>query len=193
MSTSENSQNKTNGGIEVICGSMFSGKTKELIFRLINAQQTDKRVICFKPEIDTRYDKYNIVSHDNKKFESLSIKKSNDILNLSKNYDVIGIDEFQFFDEDAVKVCSHVANTGKKIIIAGLDMDFLGRPFNFMPSMMALSEKITKLHAICNDCSYTANHTFRKNKQKELVQIGEKSDYLALCRTCFNKRTQING
>ena len=193
MSTSENSQNKTNGCIEVICGSMFSGKTKELISRLINAQENDKKVICFKPEIDTRYDKCNIVSHDNKKFEAFSIKQSDEILNLSKNYDVIGIDEFQFMDKKAVEVCLHIANIGKKIIIAGLDMDFLGRPFNFMPKIMALSEKITKLHAKCDDCYAEANHTYRKNKKKELVQIGEKTDYLALCRTCFNKRKQING
>jgi thymidine kinase len=167
MSTSENNQIKTNGYIEVICGSMFSGKTKELICRLENAQQNNQRVVCFKPDIDTRYDKSSIVSHDNKKFKSISIKKSEE-------------------------VCSHIANSGKKIIVAGLDMDYLGRPFNFMPRIMALSEKVTKLHAKCDDCSAQGNHTFRKNKSEKLVQIGEKTDYLALCRRCFNKRIKKN-
>ena len=192
MSTSENNQIKTNGYIEVICGSMFSGKTKELICRLENAQQNNQRVVCFKPDIDTRYDKSNIVSHDNKKFESISIKKSEEILNMVKNYDVIGIDEFQFLDKEATEVCSHIANSGKKIIVAGLDMDYLGRPFNFMPRIMALSEKVTKLHAKCDDCSAQGNHTFRKNKSEKLVQIGAKTNYLALCRMCFNKRIKKN-
>ena len=187
MSISENNQIKTNGYIEVICGSMFSGKTKELICRLENAQQNNQRVVCFKPDIDTRYDKSNIVSHDNKKFKSISIKKSEEILNMVKNYDVIGIDEAQFFDDEIVNVCNALANKGVRVIVAGLDMDFKGNPFGPMPNLMATAEYVTKVHAVCTHTGNLAQYSYRKSKNDNLVLLGEVDEYEPLSRAAYYK------
>lgn len=191
-STAENNISIPTGHIEVICGSMFSGKTEELISRLKVGQKNKKKVIGFKPDVDSRYHDSDIVSHNQNKFKSQSVKNPNEIIKLSLGCDVIGIDEIQFFNHEIIKVCNELANKGKIVIVAGLDMDFLGRPFSCMPQIMALAEKVLKMHARCNDCGCEANHTFRKGAKKELIQIGEKSDYLALCRNCFNTRLKIN-
>tara|TARA_B100001741_G_C16489912_1_gene569162 strand:+ start:603 stop:1178 length:576 start_codon:yes stop_codon:yes gene_type:complete len=177
------------GSIEVICGSMFSGKTEELLKRLKKCFFAKKKAIVFKPVIDSRYDNNNVVSHDKNTTESVSIKKTDDILILSKDYDVIAIDEAQFFSDDLVNVCNSLAGLGKRVIVAGLDMDFLGNPFGCMPKILAIADYVSKIHAICINCGNNANFSFRKTNEKSLIQIGEKKEYDALCRHCFNKKS----
>lgn len=173
------------GQIEVICGSMFSGKTEELIRRLTRARLARQQVEIFKPKVDTRYDELHIVSHNDTSIRSTPVSFAGDILLLSGTCDVVGIDEAQFFDEDIVRVVQLLANQGKRVILAGLDMDFEGNPFDPMPKLMAIAEYVTKVHAICMNCGDLAAFSFRLSALKEKVVLGEKESYEARCRKCF--------
>lgn len=170
------------GWIEVICGSMFSGKTEELIRRLKRARIANLKVEIFKPGIDVRYDEVNIVSHDANAILSTPIDNSQKILLLAQEVDVIGIDEAQFFDDEIAHVCQELANRGARVIVAGLDMDFMGKPFGQMPYLLAVADYITKLHAICVDCGNIASFSYRLGKNQEQVLLGEKDEYQPLCR-----------
>ena len=173
------------GWIEVICGSMFSGKTEELIRRIRRAQIARQKVAIFKPAIDRRYSKKEIVSHDAQKLPSQVIKNAKEMIPLSLESQVIGIDEAQFYDRNLVKVCKTLANMGKRVIVAGLDMDYRGEPFNPIPELLAIAEDITKTHAICVVCGNPANYTQRKIKREDQVIIGASEIYEARCRNCF--------
>ena len=177
------------GWIEVVCGSMFSGKTEELIRRLTRAKIARQSVQIFKPAIDTRYDDHKVVSHNQNEIDSIAVSKAVDILKIleEKNCQVIGIDEAQFFDDELVTVCQILANQGKRIVIAGLDMDFAGNPFGIMPHLLAISEFVTKVHAICMCCGKVAAYSFRLTPSKQKILLGEKTEYEARCRTCFVK------
>ena len=174
------------GRIEVICGSMFSGKTEELIRRLKRAKFARQKVEIFKPALDTRYSDTEVVSHDSNHIISTPIESSASILLLATDVDVIGIDEAQFFDNDIVEVCNELARRGTRVIIAGLDMDFKCQPFGPMPALMAVAEDIQKVHAICVKCGSPANHSHRLSKSSELVVLGETDIYEPLCRHCYN-------
>jgi thymidine kinase len=173
------------GSIEVICGSMFSGKTEELLRRLKRAQFAKLDIAVFKPKIDNRYDTQKVVSHDENTITAIPVDCAKNILPLVNQAQVVAIDEAQFFDADLVAVCNELANAGVRVIIAGLDMDFLGKPFGVMPQILAIAEHITKVHAICVDCTAIANHSYRKTTDTALVKLGEKEEYKALCRKCF--------
>ncbi len=173
------------GWIEVVTGSMFSGKTEELIRRIRRAVIARQKVRLFKPAIDTRYSENEIVSHDQIKVKALVVKTADEIFNQSLEAQVVGIDEAQFFDESLVSVCQRLANMGKRVIIAGLDQDYLGQPFPPIPELLAVAEYITKTHAICVLCGNPANHTFRKTTDKDKVLIGSTEMYEARCRNCF--------
>ncbi|MEZ5014917.1 MAG: thymidine kinase [Chitinophagales bacterium] len=175
------------GWIEVICGSMFSGKTEELIRRLKRARIANLKTEIFKPAIDTRYHEENIVSHDETSILSTPVQHSAHILLLSEGVDVVGIDEAQFFDADITDVCEKLARRGVRVIIAGLDMDYLGKPFGAMPQLLAIADYITKVHAICVQCGNIASYSYRKVKQEGQVLLGEKNEYEPRCRTCFLK------
>ena len=175
------------GWIEVICGSMFSGKTEELIRRLKRAQFARQRVEIFKPKIDIRYSEEEVVSHDANSIRSTPVENSGNILLLTGEVDVVGIDEAQFFDANIVAVCQKLADSGIRVIVAGLDMDFLGKPFGPMPQLMAIAEYVTKVHAICVHCGNIAQHSHRLTANDRLVMLGEKDPYEPLCRHCFNK------
>lgn len=175
------------GWIEVICGSMFSGKTEELIRRLKRVKIADQSVEIFKPSRDTRYSENEVVSHDARAIASRAVASSEAILQVASNINVIGIDEAQFFDEKLTAVCEELALRGHRVIVAGLDMDFRGKPFGPMPSLLAVAEYITKLHAICNHCGNLATHTYRLTSDAETVVLGEKDIYEARCRHCFNE------
>ncbi len=174
------------GWIEVICGSMFSGKTEELIRRLKRARIAEQSVEIFKPVTDTRYSVDEVVSHDARAIMSHPVPSSADILQVALNVDVVGIDEAQFFDMDLPLVCEELATRGHRVIIAGLDMDFRGRPFGPMPDLLAVAEYITKLHAICHHCGNLATHTYRRSTDSATVVLGEKDIYEARCRHCYN-------
>ena len=176
------------GSIEVICGSMFSGKTEELIRRIKRAKYAKLNIKIFKPKIDTRYNNENVVSHDNNFIESIIVDNSNEILSLIEEAVVVAIDEAQFFDDNLFVICNQIANNGIRVIVAGLDMDFLGNPFGPIPKLLATAEHITKVHAICVNCGSIANHSFRKTQDTQLVKIGENNEYKPLCRTCFNNQ-----
>ena len=173
------------GKIEVICGCMFSGKTEELIRRIRRAQIAKLSVIVFKPFIDSRYSKNEIVSHNNIKIESHSLKSSIEIKNYSQNFDLIGIDEAQFFDKNILKVCQQLALNGKRVLIAGLDKDYRGLPFGSMPQLMCEADYLDKLRAICVKCSRSASYTKRISTEVDQVVIGELDKYEARCRKCF--------
>ncbi len=173
------------GWVEVVCGSMFSGKTEELIRRLNRALLAQQKVEIFKPTIDKRYSKKKVVSHNDNAIHSTPVDFSRDILLRSTECDVVGIDEAQFFDDDIISVVNELANQGKRVIIAGLDMDFMGKPFSPMDKLMATAEYITKVHAICMDCGKIASYSHRRTKSKQTVVLGEKDVYEALCRKCF--------
>ncbi|MDP7567637.1 MAG: thymidine kinase [Flavobacteriales bacterium] len=175
------------GSIEVICGSMFSGKTEELLRRLKRAEFAKLKISVFKPNVDVRYDNKKVVSHDSNTIVSTPVNSASEILDLVNDSAVIAIDEAQFFNSDLVGVCNTLANKGKRVIIAGLDMDFLGKPFGVIPQLLAVAEHVTKVHAICIDCGSIANHSFRLTKNKELVRLGEKDEYKPLCRKCFSE------
>jgi len=176
---------KQSGWMEVICGSMFSGKTEELIRRLRRAEMAGQKVEIFKPKIDTRYDDVEVVSHNHNKIMSTPVESSNEILLLGSTCDVIGIDEAQFFDEGIVEVANQLANNGVRVVIAGLDMDFLGRPFGPMPFLMATAEYVTKVHAICKKTGNLANYSMRISQNQDLVQLGETDSYEAVSRRVF--------
>ena len=176
---------KQSGWMEVICGSMFSGKTEELIRRLRRAEMAGQKVEIFKPKIDTRYDEEEVVSHNHNKIRSTPVESSNEILLLGSTCDVVGIDEAQFFDDGIVEVANQLANNGRRVVIAGLDMDFLGRPFGPMPFLMATAEYVTKVHAICKTTGNLANYSMRTSSSKDLVQLGETDSYEAVSRRIF--------
>ena len=180
------------GWIEVVCGSMFSGKTEELIRRLKRAKIARLQVEIFKPMIDKRYDEMNIVSHDSNAIHSTPVPSSSNILLMGSNVDVIGIDEAQFFDNELPNVCEQLANNGTRVIVAGLDMDFLGKPFGPMPHLLAIADYITKVHAICMNCGDLATHSFRTSKDAALILLGEKENYIPLCRTCYVKEMKAS-
>ncbi|MEP0712757.1 thymidine kinase [Algoriphagus sp.] len=173
------------GQIEVICGSMFSGKTEELIRRLNRANIARQKVEIFKPSIDKRYDENDVVSHNESSIRSTPVNFADDILLLTGDCDVVGIDEVQFFDEQIVTVVRKLAGQGKRVIVAGLDMDFEGNPFEPMPKLMAIAEYVTKVNAICMKCGDLAAFSFRLSDAKEKVVLGEKESYEARCRKCF--------
>jgi thymidine kinase len=175
------------GWIEVICGSMFSGKTEELIRRLKRAKFARQRVEIFKPEIDRRYDEEKVISHDSNEIRSTPVPAAANIPILADNCDVVGIDEAQFFDDEIVKVCNDLANRGIRVIIAGLDMDFKGNPFGPMPALMATAEYVTKVHAVCTRTGNLANYSFRKAKSTDLVLLGENDEYEPLSRAAYYK------
>jgi thymidine kinase len=176
------------GWIEVICGSMFSGKTEELIRRLKRAKIANLKVEIFKPAIDTRYDETKVVSHDSNAIQSTPIENSQTILLMAEGVDVVGIDEAQFFDNEIMNVCEILALRGTRVIVAGLDMDYLGRPFGQMPNLLAIADYITKLHAICMKCGNIANVSFRKTEQEGQVLLGEKETYEPRCRVCAHEK-----
>ena len=179
--------NKQFGSIEVICGSMFSGKTEELIRRLKRAKIANQKIQIFKPSLDSRNNDY-IESHDKNRIKSLTVKASYDVYDIGKDFDVIGIDEVQFFDDEIVSVCNSLANNGVRVIAAGLDMDYLGNPFGPMPNLMAIAEYVTKVHAICSKTGNIANYSYRKNKEDSIILIGEKDEYEALSREIFYEK-----
>jgi thymidine kinase len=183
---------KGSGWIEIICGSMFSGKTEELIRRLKRAYIAQQNVEIFKPIIDKRFSMEKIVSHDENVIQSTPLHFANDILINATNCEVVGIDEAQFFDEKIVDVANTLADQGKRVIVAGLDMDFRGRPFPPMDGLMSIAEYITKVHAICMECGNVASYTHRRTKSEKTVVLGEKDIYEALCRKCFYEKRKKN-
>lgn len=180
-------QGKRKGWIEVICGSMFSGKTEELIRRLKRAEFARQKVEIFKPAIDKRYDDADVVSHNANAIRSTPVEAAANILLLVSDVEVVGIDEAQFFDEELVHVCNELANRGIRVVIAGLDMDFSGKPFGVMPKLMAISEYVTKVHAICMECGDLANYSHRISNNEQLVLLGETDHYVPLCRKCYHE------
>lgn len=175
------------GSIEVITGSMFSGKTEELMRRLRRAQIAGLKVEIFKPSLDKRYSETRIVSHDNKSIISTPVDSPAAILLLTGEVDVVGIDEAQFFDTSLPDTCTQLADNGIRVIVAGLDLDFMGNPFGPMPALLAAAEYVTKIHAICVRCGSLAHYSFRKSDEAQVVLIGEKEHYEPLCRSCFNQ------
>ena len=188
----ENTVNHTEqfGWIEVICGSMFSGKTEELIRRLKRAQFAKQRIEIFKPIVDTRYDDEMVVSHDANEIRSTPVPVASNIRLLANDVDVIGIDEAQFFDDEIVAVCNDLANRGIRVIVAGLDMDFKGNPFGPMPALMATAEYVTKVHAVCTKTGNLANYSFRKAVNEDIVFLGETQEYEPLSRAAYYKAMQ---
>ena len=176
------------GCVEVICGSMFSGKTEELIRRVKRAEIAGQNIMIFKPKIDVRYDKDKVVSHNNKSMPSTSVSSSRSILLLSDEAQIIAIDEAQFFDDKLPNVCRQLAQLGKRVIVAGLDMDYTGNPFGPIPNLMATADHVTKVHAICMSCGNPALYSHRKTNDNSLVQLGEKEEYEPLCRACFHTK-----
>ena len=176
------------GSIEVICGSMFSGKTEELIRRLKRAKIANLKVEIFKPAIDVRYDEQKIVSHDTNTIHSTPVDNSQKILLMAGEADVIGVDEAQFFDEEIANVCDELAFRGVRVIVAGLDMDFTGKPFGQMPFIMAKADHVTKLHAICMQCGHIANYSYRKIPNEDQVMLGATDVYEPRCRKCYKEK-----
>lgn len=173
------------GWIEVVCGSMFSGKTEELIRRLKRAQIANRKVEIFKPVVDTRYHETNVVSHDSNSIRSTPVSHSENILLLADGIEVVGIDEAQFLDAELTVVCEKLAQRGMRVIIAGLDMDFEGRPFGPMPQLLAIADYITKVHAICVKCGDIAHFSYRTTADKGRILLGEKDSYEPRCRSCY--------
>lgn len=173
------------GSVEVIAGSMFSGKTEELIRRLRRAMFAGLKVEIFKPAVDTRYSEDKVVSHDEKSIMSTPVENASSILLLTSGVEVVGIDEAQFFDNSLIEVCTMLADNGTRVIVAGLDMDFSGKPFGPIPALMAVAEYVTKVHAICVRCGNLANYSHRKIKSDKVVILGEKDIYEPLCRSCY--------
>jgi thymidine kinase len=193
----ENTVNHTEqfGWIEVICGAMFSGKTEELIRRLKRAQIAKQRIEIFKPLVDVRYDENEIVSHDDNRIRSTPVPAASNIRLLANDVDVVGIDEAQFFDDEIIAVCNDLANRGIRVIVAGLDMDFKGKPFGPMPALMATAEYVTKVHAVCTQTGNLAHYSFRKSQNDALVMLGEMEEYEPLSRAAYYKAiaTQQKG
>ena len=178
---------KQSGWMEVICGSMFSGKTEELIRRLRRAEMAGQQVEIFKPKLDNRYADEEVVSHNQNKIKSTPVETPDEILLLGSNCDVVGIDEAQFFDESIVEIANQLANNGVRVVIAGLDMDYMGRPFGPMPNLMATAEYVTKVHAICKRTGNLANYAMRTSGSDDLVQLGETDSYEAVSRKVFTE------
>tara|TARA_B100000925_G_scaffold218258_1_gene167182 strand:+ start:51 stop:644 length:594 start_codon:yes stop_codon:yes gene_type:complete len=192
----ERSVNQANniGWIEVICGSMFSGKTEELLRRVRRAKLAKQKIKIFKPKQDVRYSKKKVTSHDNNSIKSKPINSPSKILEIAEKFDVIGIDEAQFFDESIVEVCNKLADSGKRVIVAGLDMDYMGKPFGPMPNLLAIAEYVTKVHAICTRSGKMASYTHRIAKSDELILLGDTRKYEALSRKEFIKmKKKSNG
>ncbi len=189
----ENSINKEDkrGWIEVISGSMFSGKTEELIRRLKRARIAKQKVEIYKPQIDTRFSEHEVVSHDENSILSTPVSTAANILLLANDVDVVGIDEAQFFDNGLIEVCNILANRGIRVVVAGLDMDYVGRPFGPIPGLLATAEYVTKVHAICVKCGNLAQHSHRKTDAENLVVLGETDTYEPLCRVCFNRERNL--
>jgi len=185
-----NLRGERRGWIEVICGSMFSGKTEELIRRLKRAQIARQKVEIFKPNVDNRYSEEKIVSHDANAILSTSVASATEILLHVAEVEIVGIDEAQFFDSELPYVCEQLANRGIRVIVAGLDMDFQGKPFGPMPQLLATAEYITKVHAICMNCGELAHNSYRTAKEDAQILVGEKESYVPLCRSCYNKEME---
>ena len=181
---SENS--RRTGCIEVVCGSMFSGKTEELIRRLKRARFANQKIAIFKPGIDVRYSEEEVVSHDSNRLVSKPIADAAEMLMIEPDVKVVGVDEAQFFGDNIVAVAKELADRGVRVIIAGLDTDYLGKPFGPIPALMAIAEDVQKVHAICVKCGNLANHSHRLSKSQDLVVLGEKDIYEPLCRECYN-------
>jgi len=180
-----NFRGQRSGWIEVICGSMFSGKTEELIRRLKRANFANQKVAIYKPAKDSRYGFENVVSHDENSIESIPVSNSTEILNIDRDVSVVGIDEGQFFDEKLPEIAQKLAIRGIRVIIAGLDMDYRGIPFGPMPKLLAVAEYITKVHAICPHCGNLATHSYRLSDETDTVVLGEKDKYEPRCRICY--------
>ncbi|MEQ8414661.1 MAG: thymidine kinase [Imperialibacter sp.] len=178
-------ESRRSGWIEVICGSMFSGKTEELIRRLNRAVIAGQKVEIFKPAIEKRYHDKNVVSHNDRSIRSTPVQFADDVILLAGESQVVGIDEAQFFDDEIVNVSVALANKGKRVILAGLDMDFMGKPFGCMPQLMAVAEFVTKIHAICMNCGDVASYSYRTSLGNNKIMLGEKEAYEARCRKCF--------
>lgn len=178
------------GWIEVICGSMFSGKTEELIRRLNRARIAKQKVEVFKPAIDTRYDDEDVVSHDANKSSSIPVQNASQILFYAEEFEVVGIDEAQFFGDELVSVCNELAEKGKRVVVSGLDMDYTGKPFGPIPQLLSIAEFVTKVHAICMRCGNLANYSHRTVINDKLVVLGETDVYEPLCRNCFVAATR---
>ena len=185
--------NADGGRIEVICGSMFSGKTEELIRRLRRAKFARQHVEIFKPTVDVRYSDVNVVSHDDNSISSTPVESAQNILLLASGVQVVGIDEAQFFDDGLVDVCNQLANNGVRVIVAGLDMDYMGNPFGPMPKLMAIADDVLKVHAVCVRCGALAQFSHRLAKTDKLVLLGETDSYEPLCRKCFLKAIADDG
>lgn len=181
------------GWIEVVCGCMFSGKTEELIRRLRRAKIAELKVEVFKPQIDTRYDKISIVSHDTNSLHARPVEHTSQLLNISDDTRVVGIDEAQFFDMEIVEVSQKLALRGMRVIVAGLDMDFRGQPFGPMPALLAVAEYVTKVHAICVHCGNLATHSYRLTTEESVVLLGEKSHYEPRCRSCYHQGMMLHS
>lgn len=177
------------GTIEVICGSMFSGKTEELLRRLKRAKIAKQKIEIFKPAIDTRYSEVEIISHDKNSIHSTVVEHSSNILLLSSNVEVVGIDEAQFFDTGLVDVCQQLADQGVRVIIAGLDMDYKRKPFGPMPNLCVIADHVEKVHAICVECGRLANYSYRTVSNDKQVMLGELQEYKPLCRSCYIQKT----
>ena len=193
FSEDHNQETRRRGRIEVICGSMFSGTTEELIRRLKRAKFARQRVEIFKPAIDTRYAESDVVSHDSHSIASTPVDASASILLFTSEIDVVGIDEAQFFDEGLVEVCNELANNGIRVIVAGLDMDFRGKPFGPMPALCAIADEVSKVHAICVKCGSLASYSHRTVKNDKQVMLGEMQEYEPLCRTCYLEALEADG
>jgi thymidine kinase len=181
------SEGRQNGWIEVVCGSMFSGKTEELIRRLKRAQFANQKLLLFKPQIDDRYHEENVVSHQGSSLKAQPVNDSSEILKIWTNEKVVAVDEAQFFDEGIVEVCNFLAKKGVRVILAGLDMDYQGVPFGPMPHLLAIAEYVTKVHAICVSCGNLAQFSHRTANETGQVLVGAVEKYKPLCRTCYNK------
>ena len=182
-------EGRQHGWIEVICGSMFSGKTEELIRRIKRTQFANQTLLLFKPAIDNRYSENNVVSHQGNAVEAHLINDSSEILSLWKNEKVVAIDEAQFFDDGIIDVCHTLASKGARVIIAGLDMDYTGKPFGPMPNLLSIAEYVTKVHAICLSCGNLAQFSHRTANESGQVLVGAVEKYQPLCRSCYNKLT----
>ncbi len=185
----ENNQKDLNrpGSIEVVCGSMFSGKTEELIRRVKRAEIARQKICIFKPTIDIRYSREDVVSHNQTTIPAFPVEHSRLILRMGADYDVVAIDEAQFFDAGIVEVCNELANQCKRVIVAGLDMDYLGHPFGPMPNLLAIADEVYKTRAICMNCGRLANFSYRLAEGDQQVMLGEKLEYMPLCRSCYQE------
>jgi thymidine kinase len=183
----DSNNSERTGWIEIVCGSMFSGKTEELLRRLTRARIARQKVEVFKPAVDVRYDEDDVVSHDARKSTSIPVENASQILFYAEEFEVVGIDEAQFFGNELVSVCNELANRGKRVIVAGLDMDYQGNPFGPIPQLLATAEYVTKVHAICMKCGNLANYSHRTVNDDKLVVLGETEAYEPLCRKCFTE------